>query len=67
MTHEPCGSYRAEINFGGAKVQSTSASYKNIVASLLILVDYVGFSWNSLVAELKLWSELQAEMKVYST
>ena len=31
------------------------------------LVDYVDFSWNSLVAELKLWSAFQAEMKAFGS
>ena len=34
--------------------------------ALELLVDYVEFSWNSLVAEMKFWSEPQKEIKSLS-
>ena len=29
------------------------------------LVRYIGFNWDSLTTELKLWAELQIEMKLF--
>ncbi len=55
-----------EVKGSGTFVCLGSTNKKRREASFSF-VDCVGFSWNALVSELKLWSEFQAEMKAYAT